>query len=83
MMTPHKLLAGDGYTYLTRHVASADDRPAGQTWADYYTQTGNPPGLVVVAADRVLHSTVIGFDRSTSAACWGSEISPPVIWRTL
>ena len=44
MMTLHKLTAGDGYTYLTRQVASADHRRAGQALADYYAQTGNPPG---------------------------------------
>lgn len=45
-MTVHKLSAGDGYTYLTRQVASADERrPAGQSLADYYVARGNPPGL--------------------------------------
>ncbi len=46
MMTVHKLTAGDGYTYLTRQVASGDQqRPAGQSLADYYTADGNPPGI--------------------------------------
>lgn len=46
MMTVHKLTAGDGYTYLTRQVASADEiRPRGQSLADYYTARGNPPGV--------------------------------------
>ncbi|GAB3785741.1 MobF family relaxase [Nocardioides ungokensis] len=45
-MTVHKLTAGDGYTYLTRQVASADEvRPAGQSLADYYVDRGNPPGV--------------------------------------
>jgi len=45
MMTIHKLTAGDGYTYLTRQVASADaPREKGQTAAGYYTARGNPPG---------------------------------------
>jgi hypothetical protein len=44
-MTLHKLSAADGYTYLTRQVASADEQRArGQALADYYTATGNPPG---------------------------------------
>ena len=44
-MTLHKLTAGDGYTYLTRQVASADEtRAQGQSLADYYTARGNPPG---------------------------------------
>ncbi|WP_246280622.1 MobF family relaxase [Cellulomonas humilata] len=41
----HKLTVGDGYTYLTRHVAAGD---AGLSPADsltaYYEQTGNPAG---------------------------------------
>src|SRR4051794_33096693 len=45
MMTLHKLTAGDGYSYLTRQVASADEpRAPGQSLADYYTARGNPPG---------------------------------------
>src|SRR3954453_18625368 len=45
VMTVHKLTAGDGYTYLTRQVASMDEpRAAGQSLADYYTARGNPPG---------------------------------------
>ncbi|WP_281173256.1 MobF family relaxase [Actinotalea ferrariae] len=44
-MSMHKLLAGDGYRYLTRHVAAGD---AGLGPADslvaYYEATGNPPG---------------------------------------
>src|SRR5262245_32199100 len=46
MMTMHKLTAGDGYTYLTRQVASADElRPSGQSLAAYYAARGNPPGV--------------------------------------
>lgn len=46
MMTVHKLSAGDGYTYLTRQVASADSRRArGQSLAEYYVARGNPPGV--------------------------------------
>src|SRR5262245_35700792 len=46
VMTVHKLTAGDGYTYLTRQVASADEpRAPGQSLADYYTERGNPPGV--------------------------------------
>src|SRR4051812_23242967 len=45
VMTLHKLTAGDGYTYLTRHIAGGDhDRIPGQDAADYYTAHGNPPG---------------------------------------
>lgn len=45
MMTVHVLHAGDGYTYLTRQVASADvRRQRGDSLADYYVHDGNPPG---------------------------------------
>lgn len=44
-MTVHKLTAGDGYTYLMRHVAGGDvDRARGQDAASYLTAEGNPPG---------------------------------------
>ncbi len=40
-----RLHAGDGYTYLTRQVASGDHpRDRGQDLADYYTAHGAPPG---------------------------------------
>ena len=46
VMTVHKLSAGDGYTYLTRQVASADEpRRSGETLANYYVARGNPPGV--------------------------------------
>jgi len=44
-MTTHKITAGDGYTYLTRQVAAGDSSPQrGKSAAEYYTETGNPPG---------------------------------------
>jgi conjugative relaxase-like TrwC/TraI family protein len=47
-MSIHKLTTGDGYSYLTRHVAGGDvDRVRGQDAADYYTAEGNPPGIWV------------------------------------
>src|SRR4051812_34092503 len=46
VMTVHKLSAGDGYTYLTRHIAGGDvDQVRGQNAAGYYTAEGNPPGI--------------------------------------
>ena len=46
VMTIHKLTAGDGYTYLTEHIAGGDvDKKTTQDAADYYTAEGNPPGL--------------------------------------
>jgi conjugative relaxase-like TrwC/TraI family protein len=44
-MTVHVLHAGDGYTYLTRQVATGDDpRQRGEDLSAYYTASGNPPG---------------------------------------
>src|SRR5665648_1150173 len=44
-MSMHKLTAGDGYAYLTRHVAAGDaGLDAGASLVAYYEQTGNPPG---------------------------------------
>ncbi|MGJ9414407.1 MobF family relaxase [Aeromicrobium sp. CF4.19] len=43
--TVARLHAGDGYTYLTRQVASADvTRERGQELSDYYTADGAPAG---------------------------------------
>ena len=45
MMTVHVLHAGDGYTYLTRQVATGDHlRSRGQGLTDYYAASGEPPG---------------------------------------
>jgi hypothetical protein len=45
-MSLHKLSAGDGYTYLTRQVAAADDTNRGYgTLASYYKQKGESPGV--------------------------------------
>ncbi|WP_237707978.1 MobF family relaxase [Hoyosella subflava] len=44
-MTLHVLHGGDGYSYLTRQVATADRlRERGQELTDYYTANGTPPG---------------------------------------
>src|SRR5665647_2898895 len=44
-MSMHKLTAGDGYRYLTRHVAAGDaGLGAGDSLTGYYEQSGNPPG---------------------------------------
>jgi conjugative relaxase-like TrwC/TraI family protein len=45
VMTIAKITAGDGYTYLTRHVANGDATPDGKRDATaYYSAQGNPPG---------------------------------------
>lgn len=44
-MSMHKLTVGDGYTYLTRHVAAGDaGLSPGESLTAYYEQTGNPVG---------------------------------------
>ncbi|WP_225755201.1 MobF family relaxase [Actinotalea sp. Marseille-Q4924] len=44
-MSMHKLTAGDGYAYLTRHVAAGDaGLEPGASLTAYYEQTGNPAG---------------------------------------
>jgi conjugative relaxase-like TrwC/TraI family protein len=46
VMELKKLTAGDGYTYLVRHVAAGDvDLQPGQDLAGYYAAGGNPPGV--------------------------------------
>jgi conjugative relaxase-like TrwC/TraI family protein len=45
VMSMHKLTAGDGYAYLTRHVAAGDaGLDPGASLTAYYEQTGNPAG---------------------------------------
>ncbi len=44
-MSMHKLTVGDGYAYLTRHVAAGDaGLDAGASLTAYDEQTGNPQG---------------------------------------
>lgn len=45
-MTVHKLSAGDGYVYLTKHVAAGDATESRKADAvDYYVAKGTPPGV--------------------------------------
>ena len=44
-MSMHKLMAWDGYRYLTRHVAAGDvGLSAAESLSGYYAASGNPPG---------------------------------------
>lgn len=46
VMSLHKLSAGDGYTYLTRQVAAADDTHHGRgSLGEYWEQKGESPGV--------------------------------------
>ena len=65
-MSMHKLTVGDGYAYLTRHVAAGDaDLSAGESLTAYYEQSGNPPGrwlgagLAGLGEGRVLVGSVV------------------------
>ncbi len=74
-MTVHKLTAGDGYSYLTRQVASADSRRAGQALSDYYAESGSPPGrwLGTGAASAGVHGVV---DEAQMLALFGRGEHP-------
>ncbi|KRE28257.1 MobF family relaxase [Agromyces sp. Soil535] len=75
-MTVHPLHAGDGYTYLTRQVASADHtRTRGQDLTDYYTVDGNPPGIWVGSGTEILD--IDGrVDESQMRALFGEGLHP-------
>ena len=50
MMSLHKLNAGDGYTYLTRQVATVDSTELGySSLGDYYAAKGEAPGVWIGA----------------------------------
>ncbi|PPH26594.1 MobF family relaxase [Rathayibacter sp. AY1F9] len=64
-MTPHKQSAGDGYTYYTREVATADVRRGGERkLGDYCTADGNPAGAWMGAGLAGLGETV-GLDAES------------------
>src|ERR1700712_3412981 len=45
VLSMHKLVTGDGYTYLTRQVAAGDaGLSAAESLTAYYEQSGNPAG---------------------------------------
>lgn len=76
-MTVHKLSAGDGYTYLTRQVASADElRPSGQSLADYYTARGNPPGVWLGGGAEVLGVAGTEVSEEQMRALFGAGVHP-------
>ncbi len=61
-MSLHKLSAGDGYTYLTRQVAAADDTNRGYgSLGDYYEQKGESPGVWLGRGLDSLHGSVPEF----------------------
>ena len=81
-MTVHKLSAGDGYTYLTRQVASADERrPAGQSLAEYYVARGNPPGAWAGRAARQLGLAGTEVSEEQMRALFGAGRHPDGVQR--
>lgn len=79
MMSLHKLTAGDGYMYLIRQVAAADDTARGRAaLGDYYSSKGETPGrwmgggLAALSEPRGL-AAAAGTDPWTVAA--GSEVT--------
>lgn len=77
MMTIHKLTAGDGYTYLTRQVASADEeRSTGQSLVDYYTARGNPAGRWLGGGASVLGVAGTAVEESQMRALFADGSHP-------
>ncbi|MFL6174153.1 MAG: MobF family relaxase, partial [Marmoricola sp.] len=77
LMTVHKLSAGDGYTYLTRQVASADERRRrGQSLTDYYLDQGNPPGTWVGKGAAQLGVAGSEVTESQMRALFGQGLHP-------
>ncbi len=75
-MTIHKVSAGDGYDYLTRQVAVADqDLAKGQELAAYYTASGEPPGVWAGQGCRTLGVTGTVRDDQMQAL-WGEGHHP-------
>lgn len=67
-MTLHKLTAGDGYQYLTRQTAAADQSlEAGTSLGDYYSEKGERPGqwfgsgLAGLAVGDVSTNAAVGY----------------------
>ncbi|MFL6024087.1 MAG: MobF family relaxase [Marmoricola sp.] len=77
MMTVHKLSAGDGYTYLTRQVASADQRRRrGQSLSEYYVDAGNPPGVWLGKGAAQLKLSGSEVTESQMRALFGRGLHP-------
>lgn len=80
-MTMHVLHAGDGYTYLTRQVASGDHQPLrGQAMSDYYLAEGNPPGRWV-GSGRVAMDVDGQVTEAQMKALFGEGVHPDAQFR--
>ncbi len=76
MMTVHVPHAGDGYTYLTRQVASGDHQPLrGEKLSDHYLADGNPPGRWV-GTGRTAMDVDGPVSEAQMKALFGSGVHP-------
>lgn len=72
-MTLHKLTAGDGYQYLTRQTAAADQTlEGGTTLGDYYSEKGERPGQWF---GNGLAGLAVGDVSTTAAVAPGSVVT--------
>ncbi|WKX01754.1 MobF family relaxase (plasmid) [Rhodococcus aetherivorans] len=77
-MTVHKLNAGDGYVYLTKHVAAGDATESRKADAvDYYVAKGTPPGLWCgKLAEKVGIETGTEVTESSMRSVFGAARTP-------
>jgi conjugative relaxase-like TrwC/TraI family protein len=76
LITIHKLTAGDGYTYLTRQVATGDVQWEAGMSAEYYTAKGNPPGRWVGRGAPLLGLGDQMVTEDQMQALYGSGMNP-------
>lgn len=81
MMSGHVLHAGEGYAYLMRSVATADERTSVKTGLfDYYESHGTPPGtwwgsgLASINSETVVPGAVVSEEQM--AALFGEGLHP-------
>lgn len=69
MLSMHKLTVGDGYAYLTRHIAAGDaGLSADDSLTAYYKQTGNPSGRWIGGGLNALGDGRLGVGAAVSEA---------------
>ena len=79
-MSLHKLTAGDGYMYLIRQVAAADDTARGRaSLGDYYSSKGETPGRWMGRGLAALSAAPAGVADGQTGDPWkvaaGSEVT--------
>jgi len=77
MMSLHKLTAGDGYTYLTRQVATADSTERGySSLGDYYAAKGESPGVWIGAQATEMGLTGTAVTEQQMKNLFGEGLHP-------